>query len=37
LNNLKVDDPSGLNINHVEDVCRSISLMAPVAIDPDDG
>jgi hypothetical protein len=36
LNDPEVDDPVARNTDRVEDVCRSVSSMVPVAIDPDD-
>jgi hypothetical protein len=36
LNDVEVDDPSALNIDHVEDARRSVSSMVPAAVDPDD-
>jgi hypothetical protein len=36
LNDLEVDDPSALNIGHVENVRRSVSSMISAAVDPDD-
>jgi hypothetical protein len=35
LNGPELEDLSGLNIGQVEDVHRSISLMVPAAVDPD--
>jgi hypothetical protein len=37
LNGLEEDDPSVLDIDDVEDLGRSVSLMVPAVINPDDG
>jgi hypothetical protein len=36
LSDLEIDNPSAPNIGYVEDVRRSISLMVPTGIDPND-